>query len=162
MSGACANCSPIVSLRLPGWLPNDLGGPARRSCQSPGWYPHDRGPCFACERGLYVRPPDKGVLLLEEIVLSNNKFGTVFLCDIQWGDVNVAVVDWSTVSTLGVENTAKHSKNDYGYAIAARAYRQLSVVLRNQGLNEHAARFSYRARLMQRKVFWYQRSICLT
>ena len=143
MSGACANCSPIVSLRLPGWLPNDLGGPARRSCQSPGWYPHDRGPCFACERGLYVRPPDKGVLLLEEIVLSNNKFGTVFLCDIQWGDVNVAVVGWSMISRLGDESRAKKSKIDYQYDIryerAARAYRQLSVVLRNQGLNDHAA-----------------------
>jgi hypothetical protein len=24
---------------------------------------HDRDRCFACERGLYVRPPDNGVLL---------------------------------------------------------------------------------------------------
>ena len=38
-----------------------------------------------------------------------------------------------------------------------RAYRQLSVVLRNQGMNEDAARFAYRAQLMQRKVFWYKR-----
>ena len=43
------------------------------------------------------------------------------------------------------------------YERAMRAYRQLAVVLQNQGLNEDAARFNYRARLMQRKVFWYQR-----
>jgi hypothetical protein len=35
--------------------------------------------------------------------------------------------------------------------------RQISVALRNQGLNEDAARFTYRSQLMQRKVFWYQR-----
>jgi hypothetical protein len=29
--------------------------------------------------------------------------------------------------------------------------------LRNQGLNEDAARFTYRAQLMQRKVFWLER-----
>ena len=40
-----------------------------------------------------------------------------------------------------------------------RAYRQLSVVLRNQGLNEDAARFTYRSQIMQRKVLWYQRKL---
>ena len=42
------------------------------------------------------------------------------------------------------------------YHKAMRAYRQLSIVLRNQGLNEDAARFSYRAQLMQRVVFRLQ------
>src|SRR6202011_2242499 len=42
---------------------------------------------------------------------------------------------------------------------AARAYRQLSVVLRNQGLSEDANRFAYRAPLMQRKLFWHQQKI---
>jgi hypothetical protein len=99
---------------------------------------------------------------LHSIALSNNQYGTASLCDIHWGDVNVAVVNWSTISKVGEENEAIIRTNDSYYRIhayerAARAYRQLSVVLRNQGLNEHAARFSYRAQLMQRKVFWLQR-----
>jgi uncharacterized protein YjbI with pentapeptide repeats len=95
--------------------------------------------------------------ILEAIELSNNGNDTASLSDILWGDVNVALVDWSTISTLGDENEAKDNKSAYGYEKAARAYRQLSVVLRNQGINEHAARFTYRAQLMQRKVFWYKR-----
>jgi hypothetical protein len=39
---------------------------------------------------------------------------------------------------------------------ATYAYRQLAVVLRNQGLNEGAARFVYRTQLMKRKVSRYQ------
>ena len=35
---------------------------------------------------------------LEKIVLSNNASEAASLCDIHWGDVNVAVVDWSTIS----------------------------------------------------------------
>jgi hypothetical protein len=38
------------------------------------------------------------------------------------------------------------------YQAAVRAYRQLSAVLRNQGLNEYADRFAYRAQLLQRTV----------
>jgi hypothetical protein len=95
---------------------------------------------------------------LYDIDLSNKKFGTASLCDIRWGDVNVAVVDWSTISMLGDDPTDKGGKKKYGYEDAARTYRQLSIVLRNQGINEPAARFTYRAQLMQRKVFWYERS----
>ena len=105
---------------------------------------------------------------LNEVSLSNSEYGTVSLADVHWGDVNVAVIDWSAVSQLGDERTAKQQKSNdgepkdstarlAGYQRAVRAYRQLSVLLRNQGLNEDAARFAYRAQLIQRKVFWYQR-----
>jgi hypothetical protein len=67
---------------------------------------------------------------------------------------------------LGDEHSAKRGSNDevFGvpdveYTIATRVYRQLSVVLRNQGLSEDANRFAYRAQLMQRKVFWHQRKM---
>jgi Pentapeptide repeats (8 copies) len=90
---------------------------------------------------------------LKEIVLSNYKYGTASLCDIHWGDANVAVVNWSAISKLGDEGRSSYP----GYVKAARAYRQLSVALRNQGINEDAARFTYRAQLMQRKVFWHER-----
>lgn len=42
---------------------------------------------------------------------------------------------------------------------AVRANRQLAVALQTQGLNEDAARFAYRAQVLQRKVLWQQRSI---
>jgi hypothetical protein len=60
--------------------------------------------------------------------------------------VNVAVVNWSAISRLGDEVK-------FDYERATRAYRQLSVALRDQGLNEDAARFAYRAQLIQRKLF---------
>jgi hypothetical protein len=37
-----------------------------------------------------------------------------------------------------------------------RANRQLAVVLQSQGLNEQAARFAYRAQVLQRNVFWFE------
>ncbi len=90
------------------------------------------------------------------------------LADVQWGDTNLAVVDWEQVTMLGDEHEAQQKLRENGgekppflrsedYNTAARAHRQLSVALRNQGLNEDAARFAYRGQLMQRKVFWYQR-----
>jgi uncharacterized protein YjbI with pentapeptide repeats len=99
--------------------------------------------------------------------LSDTKYGAVALSDVRWGDVNLAVVNWSAISVLGDEVEARTTKKDedrdkvkyerfLDYQTAARAYRQLSVVLRNQGLNEDAARFTYRAQIMQRKVFWYE------
>lgn len=103
---------------------------------------------------------------LNSIVLHNEKYGTASLADIHWSDANIAVVDWSTISILGDEQSASREGNDKVFDVpdiyhsdATRAYRQLSVVLRNQGLNEDANRFAYRAQLMQRKVFWYQRKI---
>ena len=72
-------------------------------------------------------------------------------------------MDWTKIATLGDEyQLTGLSRFEYelddmyhwvDYKIATRAYRQLSVVLRNQGLNEDAARFTYRAQLMQRKVY---------
>ena len=43
------------------------------------------------------------------------------------------------------------------YQATVGANRRLAMALQGQGLNEEAARFAYRAQLMQRKVFWYQR-----
>src|SRR5207248_3043862 len=78
---------------------------------------------------------------------------------IHWNDVNVAAVDWSTISKLGDEHLAKGEGLWYFYQVAARAYLQLSVILRNQGLNEDASRFVYHAQLMQRIVFRRQKKI---
>jgi Pentapeptide repeats (8 copies) len=108
-----------------------------------------------------------GLTRLNESIFGDREYGAVSLADVHWGDLNVAVVNWSTITVLGDEVEAKKRKDYEGrdkenlkrfddYQTATRAYRQFSVVLRNQGLNEDAARFAYRAQLMQRKVFWYQ------
>jgi len=99
--------------------------------------------------------------VLNNVTLSHNK-NIVLLADVHWSDVNVAVVDWSVLTKLGEELLARQRKrpstevekqyNIELYNAAVRAYRQLATVLRNQGLNEDAARFAYRAQLMQREV----------
>src|SRR2546421_6350408 len=105
---------------------------------------------------------------LDKVRTSDGKEGAFYLADIHWGDVGVDVVDWQTVSILGDEPIAekrrlfhrrpKPKKNPVkNYQKAVRAYRQVAIVLRNQGLNEDAARFAYRAQLMQRATLREQR-----
>src|SRR5207237_1590501 len=89
------------------------------------------------------------------------------LADTQWGDVNLAVVQWSQVDLLGDEYEARQTsragkrKNSETrleeYEAAVRANRQLAMALRAQGLDEEAARFAYRAQLLQRIVLRRQR-----
>lgn len=84
------------------------------------------------------------------------------LADAQWGNVNLAVVQWSQVEMLGDEYEARQTtrngrrKNSATrleeYEAAVRANRQLAVALRAQGLDEEAARFAYRGQLLQRIV----------
>ena len=90
------------------------------------------------------------------------------LADAQWGNANLSVVEWSQFTQLGDEWEA-HQKREHGgkkkteetrlddYRAALRANRQLAVVLRNQGLNDEADHFAYRAQLLQRVVWRYQR-----
>ncbi len=93
--------------------------------------------------------------------LGDEKRGFVRLADVHWGEVNLAIVDWSLIKTLGDEGRARivahkqkvNKENAIdGYREAVRAYRQLAVTLQSQGLNEEAARFLYRAQLLQREV----------
>ena len=88
------------------------------------------------------------------------------LADAQWGNVNLALVQWSEVKMLGDEYEARqttHAGKRKNSAIrleefeaAVRANRQLAVALRAQGLDEEAARFAYRAQLLQRIVLRLQ------
>ena len=91
------------------------------------------------------------------------------LADAQWSNVNLAVVQWSQVDMLGDEYKARQAtqtgerKNNMirleEYEAAVRANRQLAVALRAQGLDEEAARFGYRAQLLQRIVLRRQGKI---
>jgi len=90
---------------------------------------------------------------LYKATLSYEKYGSALLTDIRWGEVNLAVVDWTTVKMLGDEHLAHQTKAVADYGAAVRANRQLAVVLRDQGLNEEADRFAYRAQVLQREVW---------
>jgi uncharacterized protein YjbI with pentapeptide repeats len=81
---------------------------------------------------------------------------------------NLAVVDWSLVTRLREEQEARQPTTSEGeakdrsaqleqYKAAVRANRQLAVVLRDQGLNEDADRYSYRAQVLKRDLSWRQR-----
>lgn len=104
---------------------------------------------------------------LTNVILSDEQYGTASLADIHWGDVNLAVVRWAQVNILGEEYKAGQ-KNHKGetknrstrlqeYEDAVRANRQLAVTLQEQGLNEVAARFAYRAQKLQRVVLRRER-----
>jgi uncharacterized protein YjbI with pentapeptide repeats len=90
---------------------------------------------------------------LKKAVESGEQHVGPSLADAQWGNVNLAVVQWSQVDMLGDEHEARQTtragkrKNSETrleeYEAAVRANRQLAVALREQGLDEEAARFAY-------------------
>ncbi|MEO8954886.1 MAG: pentapeptide repeat-containing protein [Ktedonobacteraceae bacterium] len=94
--------------------------------------------------------------ILEDIVFGDEQFGFVSLADIHWGGANLSVVQWEAVTMLGDERRARQTSWLYNYSGAVRAYRQLATALQEQGLNEEAAPFAYRAQVLQRRVLWRQ------
>jgi uncharacterized protein YjbI with pentapeptide repeats len=100
---------------------------------------------------------------LNEAVLTGARFDQVV-----FDNANLAVLDWGPVTILGDERTARELKNRDGkprsreqrvddYKAAVRANRVLAVALQDQGLSEDAARFTYRAKFLQRRVLRLQR-----
>jgi uncharacterized protein YjbI with pentapeptide repeats len=95
---------------------------------------------------------------------------SAYLADVRWGGVNLAVIPWTTqnITILGDEATARKTKDDQGkqkereqrireWEAAVRAYRQLAVALRAQGMNEIADIFAYRGRCGQQQVLRLQK-----
>lgn len=102
---------------------------------------------------------------LWEVDLGDGAYGTPLVVDVQWGGVNLTVIDWSRIVRLGDEYKARRPRKlnqtlklpaerlgEYQQAI--RAYRQLALALRAQGINEVADRFAYRAQSLQRSLLW--------
>lgn len=115
------------------------------------------------------------VTALDEAILGDDTSESASLADVRWGGVNLAVVDWAPVRVLGDEaeawRAARHcaqAKQDAmrlpelrrelleAFRVAVRANRQLAVALRDQGLNEEADRYAYRAQKLSREVLWRQ------
>ena len=104
---------------------------------------------------------------LSKVVLSDGRSRCAWVADLNWGGANLAVVDWTTVKVLGDEEATQQQKETDGkmttklkrmedYRSAVRANRQLSMALRDQGLNEESDYFAYRAQRLQRIVLRYQ------
>lgn len=103
---------------------------------------------------------------LEHIILGKKEAQCVSLVDVHWGDANLAVITWSQVNMLGNEQQARQKMQGQSikskavrlkeYEQAVRANRQLAVALQSQGLNEDAARFAYRAHVLQKSVLRLQ------
>ena len=114
----------------------------------------------------YLHRAFLGDIDLQDATLSNENGIGPYLVDVHWRDTTLAVVKWSQVKMLGEEYEAGekqyNGEDKYKgirlaqYEEAVRANQQLSIVLQTQGLNEHAARFAYRAQELQKKVLWFQ------
>jgi uncharacterized protein YjbI with pentapeptide repeats len=119
----------------------------------------------------------------QRATLGDREFGHVTLAEVRWGGVNLSLIDWQPVTVLGDERAAWNWKpstleplpdklprklrvararqNQQQQAVerlevfraAVGAYRQLATALRNQGLNEDADHFAYRAQVLQREVY---------
>lgn len=96
--------------------------------------------------------------------LANCEDGAVSVADARWNGVSLATVEWAELRMLGDEQKAWRSRTSLGkekdpprrreeFETAVRANRQFATALREQGLNEYADRFAYRAQLCQRQVF---------
>jgi hypothetical protein len=88
---------------------------------------------------------------------------------IHWNHADLTSVDWSSISRIYDEEIARSGlpirkkfgvgNQLYAFERGVQAYRQLTIVLRSQGLNEVADRFAYRAQLLQRIVLRRQRNL---
>lgn len=96
-------------------------------------------------------------------ILGDEKTGFALLADVHWSDANLSIVNWPKIKILGDERLARQQEKTNSkvednnellneYLSAVRANRQLATALQFQGLNEEAARFAYRAQILQRKV----------
>jgi len=95
------------------------------------------------------------------------------LADIFWNGVPMTRLNWDEVATLGDELVAKERTlrpDDWrgpgnkdkatrlrDFQDAVMTYRQVATLLRSQGLNEPADRFTSRAQVLQQQVLWRQR-----
>ncbi len=85
----------------------------------------------------------------------------------RWNDANLTRTSWRQIAILGDETEALYPLASNGqpkdparrledYQTAVRAYRQMAITLRGQGVNEDADRYAYRASVVQRQVLLRQ------
>lgn len=95
--------------------------------------------------------------------IGNERLGFISIVDARLNDMNLARVDWTKVSILGDERTARNKYTRFGkartlsgrialYKVAARANSQLAIALSAQGMADQATRFLYRSLILDRKL----------
>lgn len=95
--------------------------------------------------------------------IGDKRSGFITIVDARLSDMNLARVDWTTVSMLGDERIARSKYTRFGkartlsgrianYKTAVRANSQLAIALSAQGMADQATRFLYRSLILQRKV----------
>lgn len=103
---------------------------------------------------------------LSGVILGNEK-QCVLLSDAHWEEVNLSVIDWSSVKMLGEELEARQVKKQDGkekdrteqisqHQIAVRANRQLAVSMQAQGMSDEASHFGYRAQKCKQRLLLLQ------
>lgn len=114
---------------------------------------------------------------LDGATFGSAELGAVAVVGARWGGVDLSAVEWGQAQHRGLrqqplmlrdERAAWERTDEDGkpkdaatrreeFQDAVRANRQLAMVLRDQGLNEDADHFAYRAQVLQRQVLWRQR-----
>lgn len=122
-----------------------------------------------------VPPADlRGAFLSEGTTVTDTVFAFCGygprVADVRWDSCNVAAVKWAEVKKVWderlahekykIDDTEKQKKKTRAerileYEGAMRANRQLAAVLQAEGINEPAARFTWRAQFLQRTLYWW-------
>jgi hypothetical protein len=115
---------------------------------------------------------------LSGAVVLDGQHGMVSVADVRWQGANLAVLSWPERPLLGDEhaatelekkplNLSKHTTREErrkadedrrkstqdAWRVAARAYQQLTNVMRDQGMSAEADRFAYRWNVCQRQLY---------
>jgi uncharacterized protein YjbI with pentapeptide repeats len=105
---------------------------------------------------------------LSNAILGDRQLGGIRVADVRWNGVNLGRAGWQDIAILRDEFVAREPRASTGrakdaarrldeYRTMVRAYRQLSITLREQGISEDADRFAYRAQYLERGVLRRQR-----
>ena len=100
---------------------------------------------------------------LRDITLGNRD-GFVPLADVHWGGVNLAVINWDSVTILGDEREVHQFRRGgfneraqlVAFQQAIRANHQLAAVLQDQAMLGEADHFAHRAQVLHRKLLQLQ------
>lgn len=109
-----------------------------------------------------------GASILLNVSLGEEQKGFARLAGVHWGESDLSNIPWNQLTILGDEVIARNRMDFNGkikdntkrledFKTSVRANRRLATALRNQGLNEEADHFAYRAQRLQRIVLRKQK-----
>jgi uncharacterized protein YjbI with pentapeptide repeats len=101
--------------------------------------------------------------ILEGASIGQTRQDAPLLAGVRWEGADLMGIDWASLTALGDERDARRLTAADGTPksrtarladldAALRANHQLATALRDQGLNEEATAFAYRAQLLQRRL----------